>query len=90
MSKALASGEVDVCMHFVGPLVIELDAGDPISSWAACTWVVSSCSDGAGSHDPGSEGQDGRDHELGSTQHVFLASMVAHVGLDPRKDINWS
>jgi NitT/TauT family transport system substrate-binding protein len=24
---------------------------------------------------------------LGSSQHVFLASMAAYVGLDPRKDI---
>jgi len=27
--------------------------------------------------------------DLGSSQHVFLASMAAYVGLDPRKDINW-
>jgi NitT/TauT family transport system substrate-binding protein len=27
--------------------------------------------------------------ELGSNQHVFLAVMMAYVGLDPRKDINW-
>jgi NitT/TauT family transport system substrate-binding protein len=26
---------------------------------------------------------------LGGTQHVLLSSMVAYVGLDPRKDINW-
>ncbi len=25
----------------------------------------------------------------GSTEHVFVASMVAYVGMDPRKDINW-
>jgi NitT/TauT family transport system substrate-binding protein len=31
VSKALASGEADVSMHFVGPLVIELDAGAPIT-----------------------------------------------------------
>lgn len=31
VSKALASGEVDVSMTFVGPLVIQLDAGDPIT-----------------------------------------------------------
>jgi NitT/TauT family transport system substrate-binding protein len=24
-----------------------------------------------------------------SSQHVFLASMAAYVGLDPRRDINW-
>ena len=27
--------------------------------------------------------------ELGLTQHVFLASMVAHVGLDPKSDVNF-
>jgi NitT/TauT family transport system substrate-binding protein len=27
--------------------------------------------------------------EFGSPQHVFLSSMVAHVGLDPRKDVNF-
>jgi NitT/TauT family transport system substrate-binding protein len=26
---------------------------------------------------------------LGSSQHVFLASMAAYVGLDPTKDIHW-
>jgi hypothetical protein len=27
--------------------------------------------------------------ELGLTQHVFLSSIVAHVGLDPRKDVHF-
>ena len=27
--------------------------------------------------------------ELGGVFHLFLASMVAHVGLDPRKDVKW-
>jgi NitT/TauT family transport system substrate-binding protein len=27
--------------------------------------------------------------KFGSPQHVFLSSMVAHVGLDPRKDVNF-
>ncbi|PYM52413.1 MAG: ABC transporter substrate-binding protein, partial [Candidatus Rokuibacteriota bacterium] len=31
ISKVLASGEVDVSLHFVAPLVIQLDAGDPIT-----------------------------------------------------------
>ena len=31
VSKGLASGKVDVSLHFVGPLVIELDAGAPIT-----------------------------------------------------------
>lgn len=31
ISKALASGEVEVSLHFLAPLVIQLDAGDPIT-----------------------------------------------------------
>ena len=31
ISKALASGEIDVSLHFVAPLVIRLDAGDPVT-----------------------------------------------------------
>ena len=27
--------------------------------------------------------------ELGASQHVFLSSMLAHVGLDPRKDVKF-
>jgi NitT/TauT family transport system substrate-binding protein len=27
--------------------------------------------------------------DLGSAQHVFLASMAAYVGLDPQKDVTW-
>jgi NitT/TauT family transport system substrate-binding protein len=34
VTKALASGEVDISMHFVGPLVIQLDAGAPITALA--------------------------------------------------------
>ena len=28
-------------------------------------------------------------YELGSLVHVFLVSMLAYVGLDPNKDVNW-
>ena len=28
-------------------------------------------------------------HALGSADHVLLASMLAYVGMDPRKDVNW-
>jgi NitT/TauT family transport system substrate-binding protein len=28
--------------------------------------------------------------DLGSAHHIFLASMVAYVGLDPKKDITWT
>jgi len=77
-------------MHFVGPLASSWTTATPITVLAACTLAVTSFRDGSGSHDPGSEGpRRSAITELGLTQHVFLSSMVAHVGLDPRKDVNF-
>ena len=63
VSTALASGEVDISMHFVGPLVIQLDAGAPITVLGG---VHVGCFELFGTDrvrdDPRSEGQDGRDH----------------------------
>ena len=88
ISKALASGEVDVSLHFVAPLVIRLDAGDPITI--------------LGGVHPGCfelfatdrvrvirdlKGKTIAITELGQPAHVFLTSMLAHVGLDPNKDV---
>ena len=30
-SRAVASGEVDVCLHFAAPAIIQVDRGDPIT-----------------------------------------------------------
>ena len=90
IGKALASGEVDINLHFAGPLIIGLDAGDRIVILAGghigCfelfgTERVRAIRDLKGKTVavPG----------LGSPPYVFLASILAHVGLDPRKDVNW-
>jgi NitT/TauT family transport system substrate-binding protein len=87
---ALLSGEVDIVLNFVGPLLVRLDAGDPLVMLA-------------GGH-VGCFELFGTDHvrairdlkgktvavpHLGSPAHVFLASMAAYVGLDAQKDITW-
>jgi NitT/TauT family transport system substrate-binding protein len=88
---AIASGEADITMHFAGPVIVQIEAGDPV--------VVL-----AGAHVGCFElfGNDGvqsiRDlkgkvvaiPELGAPGHVFLASMLAQVGLDPRTDVIWA
>jgi NitT/TauT family transport system substrate-binding protein len=90
IEKALASGEADINMHFTTPTIIRLDAGDPVVILAGghvgCfelfgTERVRAIRD--------LKGKTVSVLELGSSQHVFLASMVAYVGLDPRKDIDW-
>jgi NitT/TauT family transport system substrate-binding protein len=90
LSRALESGEVDVSLNFVAPLVIQLDAGAPITLLGG---VHVGCYQLFGTdrvraiHDL--KGKTVEIIELGSPQHVFLSSMLAHVGLDPRKDVNF-
>jgi NitT/TauT family transport system substrate-binding protein len=90
IEKALASGEADINMHFVAPTIIRLDAGDPIVIVAGghigCfelfgTDRVQTIRD--------LKGKTVAVPEMGSSYHVFLASMAAYVGLEPRLDINW-
>ena len=90
VSKALASGEVDVSLGFVAPLVIQLDAGAPITALGG---VHVGCFELFGTDRVrvirDLKGKTVAITEFGSPQHVFLSSMVAHVGLDPRKDVNF-
>jgi NitT/TauT family transport system substrate-binding protein len=88
--KTLASGEVDLDMAFAGPLIIRLDAGDPIVLLAGghigCFELFGTDRVRA-IHDL--KGKTVAVPGLGSSQHVFLSSMAAYVGLDPRQDITW-
>jgi NitT/TauT family transport system substrate-binding protein len=90
VSKALASGEVDVAMGFVAPLVIQLDAGAPITALGG---VHVGCFELFGTDGVrvirDLKGKTVAITQSGAAQHVFLSSMVAHVGLDPRKDLHF-
>ena len=90
ISRALATGSADVNLHFAAPLIIELDTGAPIVMLAG---VHVGCFELFGTDRVRAvrdlKGKTVAVTQLGLTQHVFLASMVAHVGLDPRKDINF-
>jgi len=90
IADALASGEASINMHFSGPLILRLDTGAPITILAGvhpgcyelfATERVRTLSDLKGKT-VGIRGLEG-------PEHVFLASMLAHVGLDPRKDVHW-
>lgn len=88
--KALASGEADIGLHFAGPLLISLDAGVPVVVLAG---VHVGCFELFGTAHVRAirdlKGKTVAVTQLGLTQHVFLASMVAHVGLDPNKDVTF-
>jgi NitT/TauT family transport system substrate-binding protein len=90
IADALASGEANINMHFSGPLILRLDAGAPITILAGvhpgcyelfATESVRTLSDLKGKT-VGIRGLEG-------PEHIFLSSMLAYVGLDPRKDVTW-
>jgi NitT/TauT family transport system substrate-binding protein len=89
-SRSLARGEIDFSLNFAAPLVIPIDAGDPIAILAG---VHSGCFELFGNERIRSiadlKGRTVGVQGLGASPHVFLAAMAANVGLDPVRDINW-
>jgi NitT/TauT family transport system substrate-binding protein len=90
ISKLLASGDVDVSLHFVAPLIIQLDAGDPVTVLGG---VHPGCFELFGTDRVrvirDLNGKTVAITELGQPAHVFLSTMLAHVGLDPNKDVKF-
>jgi NitT/TauT family transport system substrate-binding protein len=89
-AKAVASGEAHITLTFAGPIIIRLEAGDPIAVLAG---IHVGCFELFGTDRIRTmrdlKGRTVGVEALQSSQHVFLSSMAAYVGLDPRKDINW-
>src|SRR2546430_1458407 len=87
---ALARGEIDFTTNYTPPLIIAIDAGEPITivggEHVGCFEVFAR--EGIRSI-PDLKGKAVGVQALGSSQHVFISSMAAHVGLDPAKDIRW-
>jgi NitT/TauT family transport system substrate-binding protein len=88
--KALAAGDIDLTVTFVGPSIMRIDAGDPIVILAG---AHVGCFELFGTDQVRAirdlKGKTVAIPELESPQHVFLSSMVAYVGLDPGKDLKW-
>ena len=88
--KALAAGDIDLTVMFVGPSIMRIDAGDPIVFLAG---AHVGCFELFGTDQVRAirdlKGKTVAIPELGSPGHVFLSSMMAYVGLDPGKDVRW-
>jgi NitT/TauT family transport system substrate-binding protein len=89
-TRVVAAGGADMMMEFAGVYVSRIDAGDPIVLLGG---VHIGCFEVFG----GPRVRALRDLKgkrvavlgEGSPEHVFLSSVVAYVGLDPRRDIRW-
>ena len=89
-AKLIATSQVDLTMNFAAPLVMPLDAGDPIVVLAG---VHVGCFELFGNERVRAirdlKGKTVATLGPESPQYLFLASMLAYVGLDPRQDVNW-
>jgi NitT/TauT family transport system substrate-binding protein len=89
-AKLIAAGRADIMMELAGVFVTRIDAGDPLvvlgGVHVGCLEVfggprVRAIRDLKGKR-VATLGEGGPDH-------VFLSSVIAYVGLDPRRDIRW-
>jgi NitT/TauT family transport system substrate-binding protein len=90
VERSLATGTADIGGHFAAPVILRIEAGDPIVMLAG---EHSGCFELLGSERIRSirdlKGRTVAIPALDPGPYAFLASMAAYVGLDPRKDINW-
>lgn len=86
----LGAGDLDIDVNFAAPLVVAVDRGAPIvilgGMHVGCfdlvaTETVRTIKD--------LKGKTVAVFGMESGQHIFLASMLAFVGLDPSKDVTW-
>ena len=87
---ALARGEIDFTTNFSPPLIIAVDAGEPITIVAGvhvgCFELFAR--EGIQSI-PDLKGKTVGVQAIGSSQYTFMSGMASYVGLEPAKDIRW-
>jgi NitT/TauT family transport system substrate-binding protein len=88
--EEIAKGEVDIGISFIGPTLLQIDAGDPVIVLAG---IHPGCFELFGSERVRSlkdlKGKRIAVASMASSPHVFLSAMLTHVGLDPRRDVEW-
>jgi NitT/TauT family transport system substrate-binding protein len=89
-AHGLARGEIDFTTNFSPPLIIAIDAGEPITIVAGehvgCFELFAR--EGIQSI-PDLKGKTVGVQAIGSSQYTFVSGMASYVGLEPAKDIRW-
>jgi NitT/TauT family transport system substrate-binding protein len=89
-AQLTARGEADFLLNFAAPLLIPLDAGEPLTVIAgAHVGCFELFANETVHRITDLKGKSVGVQAINSSQHVFLASMATYVGLDPNRDINW-
>jgi NitT/TauT family transport system substrate-binding protein len=89
-NEAIASGKTDFTQHYASPLVSGIDSGGAITVLAG---IHVGCLELFGNEGIRSiadlKGKTVGVTALGSSEHLFVSVMAAHIGLDPVRDIRW-
>jgi NitT/TauT family transport system substrate-binding protein len=90
VNDAIARGKIDFNLHFASQFVSAIDGGAPITILAGvhvgCFELIAN--DTVRTMND-LKGKSVGVEKLGSSTHLFVSVMAAHVGLDPMKDIHW-
>jgi NitT/TauT family transport system substrate-binding protein len=89
-NRLLIEGKADLTLDAATALVPALDAGRPLVLLAG---IHGGCYEMFGHERVRTirdlKGKRAAIPALGSSEHVYIASMMAYVGMDPRKDVDW-
>jgi len=86
----IAAGETDIASAFIAPFAIQVEQGKPIVMLAG---IHPGCYELFATNGVRSvrdlKGRRVSIPEHNGTHHLFIATILSHIGLDPRKDIVW-
>jgi len=90
-TDAIVANSVDITMQYVGPSIMQIDAGKPLVVLAG---IQPGCFELFGTERIQSirdlKGKVVAIEAYAASSYTFIASMMTYVGLDPRKDVTWS
>jgi len=90
LTKKITDAAIDFSMGYAGPNIIAVDAGEAIVNLAG---VHVGCFELLGHEGIRSiadlKGKSIGITAKGSSEHVYLAAMLAYIGLDPGRDVDW-
>jgi len=90
INEAIAHDKIDFNLHFASQFVAAIDGGAPVTILAGvhvgCFELIANDTVRAMTE---LKGKSLGVEALGSSPHLFVSVMAAHVGLNPMKDIHW-
>ena len=90
INPAVASGKVDFNTHFAPQWVSVIDGGEPVTVLSGVHVGCFELFGNAGIRSIADlKGRTVGVEALGSSDHLFVSVMAAHIGLDPANDIRW-